>query len=274
MPFLGTGVHKNPAAVLIGAPYDATTTFRAGSAHAPASIRWASESVETYSPFQQRDLADLAISDSGDLDLAGCSPEAMVERVRARVAATTGLPVVIGGDHAVTFGAVAALAERHPDLGVIVLDAHLDLLDEYEGAHWSHATVLRRITDRLGPERCAVLGARSGTRDEWAAAASLAAAVRTGELPPAALAAMRDRPIYLSVDIDAFDPSIAPGTGNPEPLGMSVGEFAALLEALAEHRIVGCDLVEVSPPCDPSGRTSILAAWLLREMLLAFVRPG
>ncbi|MDQ7840656.1 MAG: agmatinase [bacterium] len=274
MPFLGAGVHARPAAVLIGAPYDATSTYRAGSAHAPASIRWASESVETYSPFQQRDLADLAFSDSGDLDLAGCSPEAMVERVRARVAATSGLPVVIGGDHAVTFGAVAALAERHPDLGIIVLDAHLDLLDEYEGAHWSHATVLRRITDRLGWERCAVLGARSGTRDEWAAAASLAAAVRTGDLPPAARAAMRDRPIYLSVDIDVFDPSIAPGTGNPEPLGISIGEFASLLGVLAEHRIVGCDLVEVSPPCDPSGRTSILAAWLLREMLLAFVRPG
>lgn len=260
--------------MLIGAPYDATTTFRRGSAHAPASIRWASESVETYSPFQQRDLNDLAFSDSGDIDLAGCSAEAMVERVRARVAATAGLPVLIGGEHTVTFGAVAALAERHPDLGVVVLDAHLDLLDEYEGARWSHATVLRRITNSIGPERCAVLGARSGTRDEWSNAASLAAAVRTGEMPPAAWAKLRSRPIYLSVDIDAFDPSLAPGTGNPEPLGISVGEFASLLAALAECRIVGCDLVEVNPPCDPSGRTSVLAAWLLREMLLAFVRPG
>lgn len=263
-----------PAAVLFGAPYDATSTYRLGSAHAPAAIRWASESVETYSPFQRRDLTELAIADSGDLDLAGCSPEAMIERVRARVAAISGLPVVIGGDHAVTIGAVAAMAERHRDLGVVVLDAHLDLLDEYEGARWSHATVLRRIADGIGLERCAVLGARSGTRDEWAAAASLAAAVRAGALPLEAQEALKGRPIYLSVDIDAFDPSIAPGTGNPEPLGIDVGEFASLLGVLAEYRVVGCDLVEVSPPCDPSGRTSILAAWLLREMLLAFVRPA
>lgn len=274
MPFLGAQEYVRPDAVLIGAPYDATSSYRRGSAHAPASIRWASESIETYSPFQQRDLTDVTFSDSGDLDLAGCAAEAMVERVRARVAATAGLPVLIGGDHAVSFGAVAALAERHPDLGVIVLDAHLDLLDEFEGARWSHATVLRRITDHLGPRRCAVLGARSGSREEWAAAASLAAAVRTGTLPPDALASMRNRPVYLSVDIDAFDPSVAPGTGNPEPLGLGVGEFAALLNVLAEFRIAGFDLVEVSPPCDPSGRTSILAAWLLREMLLALVRPG
>lgn len=274
MPFLGARLHPRPAALLIGAPYDATATHRPGAAHAPAAVRWASDSLETYSPTQERDLEDLQLADAGDLDLTGCAPEAMIERVRAAVAGTAGLPVLLGGEHTVTAGAVAAMAERHPDLAVVVLDAHLDLRDEYEGRRWSHATTVRRITERLGPDRCAVLGARSGTRDEWALAASLAAAVRTAALPSAAWAALADHPLYLSVDIDAFDPGVAPGTGNPEPLGLEVAEFVTLLSVLRQARVVGCDLVEVSPPYDPSGRTAVLAAWLVREMVLAFARPG
>jgi agmatinase len=169
-------------------------------------------------------------------------------------------------------GAIGALADRHPDLAVVVLDAHLDLRDDYEGQRWSHATTTCRLVDRLGPERIAVLGARSGTRDEWQAAASLAAVSSTASIPTAVWSALARRPLYLSIDIDAFDPGIAPGTGNPEPLGLGVDDFVGLLAVLREARVVGCDLVEVSPPCDPSGRTAVLAAWLVREMLLSFAR--
>lgn len=270
MPFLSARPHPRPSAVIIGAPYDATATHRRGAAAAPAAIRWASDSIETYSPAQERDLEDVALTDAADLDLTGLAPEAMVARVREAVAAVRGLPLVIGGEHTITVGSVSALAERHPDLAVVVLDAHLDLRDEFEGQHHSHATAIRRIADRIGLERIALLGVRSGTREEWRTASSLALCSRTGAIPREAWTALAERPLYFSVDIDGFDPSLAPGTGNPEPLGLSVDDFVAVVRVLRERRVVGCDVVEVSPPFDTSGRTSVLAAWLMREMLLAF----
>ena len=272
MPFLASRPHRRPSAVIIGAPYDATATYRSGAAAAPEAIRRASESIETYSVVQRRDLEDLALADAGDLALQGQSAEAMVATVREAVAAAQGVPIVLGGEHTVTVGAVQALARRYPDLGVVILDAHLDLRDEYEGHRWSHATTVARLVDLIGEDRISVLGARSGTRDEWARAASLASITRTSVIPQAVWLGLARRPLYLSVDIDAFDPSVAPGTGNPEPLGLTVDDFVGLLSVLREARVVGCDLVEVSPPCDPSGRTAVLAAWLVREMLVAFVR--
>jgi agmatinase len=272
MPFLGARTHARPQAVIIGAPYDGTATHRRGARAAPAAIRGASDAFETYSPVQERDLEDVALVDAGDLDLEGCSPEAAVDRVREAVAGAPGLPLVLGGEHTVTTGAVAALAARYPGLAVVALDAHLDLRESYEGERWSHATTLRRVADVVGPPRVVVLGARSGTRDEWAAAASLGYCGRTGALPTAAWQRVATQPLYLSVDIDGFDPAVAPGTGNPEPLGLSVDDFVMLLRVLREGRVVGCDLVEVSPPYDPSGQTVLLAGWLAREMVLAFAR--
>ncbi len=272
MPFLSARPHAQPAAVIIGAPYDATATHRLGARAAPSAIRWASDSIETYSPIQRRDLADVRLADAGDLNLEGCSPEAMIGRVRDAVAAAQALPLLLGGEHTVTVGAVTALAGRHPDLAVVLLDAHLDLRDEYEGQRWSHATTVRRTADIVGSPRIAVLGARSGTRDEWARASSLAAATRGAAVPQDVWTSLAGLPLYLSVDIDGFDPAIAPGTGNPEPLGLDAEDFMSLLGVLRQGRVVGCDLVEVSPPYDPSGGTAIFAAWLIREMVLAFAR--
>jgi agmatinase len=272
MPFLAARPHARPAAVVVGAPYDATASYRAGAAAAPESIRQASDSIETYSSIQRRDLGDLMLADGGDLDLRGCASQDMISRVREAVAGIHGLPVLLGGEHTVTLGAVDAVAAREPELAVVVLDAHLDLRDDYEGQRWSHACTLARLADRLGTDRIAVLGARSGTREEWSRAASLALALPTASISTQTWAALTRRPLYLSIDIDAFDPAIAPGTGNPEPLGLTVDDFVGLLSVLREARVVGCDVVEVSPPYDPSGRTAVLAAWLVREMLLAFVR--
>ncbi len=270
MPFLAAQPHAKPAAVIVGVPYDATATHRRGARAAPAAIRHASDSIETYSPAQRRGLEDLALADAGDLDLAGLAPEAMVNRVREAIAATDGLPCLLGGEHTTTVGAVTALADRHPDLAVVVVDAHLDLRDEYEGRRWSHATTIRRIADRIGPDRIVMLGTRAGTREEWTRAEGLGYCGRTGALPVPVWRAIGDRPLYLSVDIDGFDPAVAPGTGNPEPLGLSVDDFVTLTSVLREGHVVGCDVVEVSPRFDPSGRTSVLAAWLVREMVLAF----
>jgi agmatinase len=272
MPFLSARAHPEPSAVVIGAPYDRTSSHRQGPKAAPGAIRWASESLETYSPFQERDLEETSLADAGNLDLTHASPAEMVGSVRAAVAGVAGLPVLLGGEHSVTVGAVQALADRHPDLTGVVLDAHLDLRDEYGGERLSHAATLRRLGDRLGLHHLVVLGARSGTRDEWTMSRLLAHCGQTGALPTEVWRTIAERPLYLSVDIDAFDPSLAPGTGNPEPLGLRVDDFVTLLSVLRGGRVVGCDLVEVSPPYDPSGRTAVLAAWLVREMILAFAR--
>ncbi len=271
MSFLGARQHTNAAATILGAPYDATVTCRAGTALAPPAIRWASQGLETFSPFGSRDLEEIALSDAGDLDLEGCDPDALAARVREAVGRLPGLPVILGGEHTVTVGAVAAVAERHADLAVLILDAHLDLLHEYEGLRWSHATTARRISEIVGIESMAILGARSGTRAEWEESHALAGACRGAAVPRAALDRIAGRPLYLSVDIDAFDPSVAPGTGCHEPMGLTAADFLGVLRSLKGSRVVGCDVVEVSPPHDPSGQTATLAAWLVREMVLSFV---
>lgn len=263
------------AAAILGAPYDRTSSFRRGARFGPAAIRWASQAIESYSPFLERDLEDLVLVDRGDLEIESLPPEAMAAAVEAAVAtifAAGGLPVLLGGDHAVTPGAVRAAAAAHADLRVLILDAHLDLREEYDGSRWSHATVTRRILDLLRPDRVAMLGVRSGTAEEFAAAAQLLAAESLLRPAPQTWSALEGTPLYLSVDLDVVDPSAAPGVGNPEPAGPSAADLLGLLRELAPLRVVGMDLVEVAPPYDPSGRTAVLAATIIRDALLTWVR--
>ena len=271
MSFLAAASPAHPAAILLGVPYDATSTFRRGSALAPQAIRWASQSIETYSPVLRRDLEALPYVDRGDLDAGSLSPEAMADVVRASVAAVgrDALSVLIGGEHTLTLGAVQALHDLHPDLAVVQLDAHTDLRDEYEGRRVSHATVMRRILEIIPPERVIALGIRAGTREELALVQRYRASSPRTALSSEVWTWLQDRPLYVTVDIDAVDPSDAPGTGNPEPEGISAGDLLSFVRRLGDLRVVGLDLVEVSPPYDPSGRTAIFAATIVREALLA-----
>ncbi len=272
MSFLASRQQRAPAVAIVGAPYDATSSFRAGSRHAPAAIRWASQSIETYSPILDRDLETVALTDLGDLDLGDGPPEAAIDAVRARVTALGDetLPLILGGEHTVTLGAVQALHARHPDLVVLQLDAHTDLRDEYDGRRYSHATVMRRVLETVGSGSIVQLGIRAGTREEFALARTAARhSTPRVELPTAVWTWLEGRPLYVTVDIDVLDPSEAPGTGNPEAEGPSAAEVLSLLRRLTPLHLVGIDLVEVSPPLDPSGRTAVLAAILLREMILS-----
>ncbi len=262
-----------PAAVMLGAPYDRTSSFRRGARFGPAAIRWASQSVESYSPVLDRDLEELVLTDRGDLEIEALPAEAMVEAVRAAltpVVSEGSLPVMLGGDHSVSVGAVQAVAAGHPDLRVLILDAHLDLREEYQGSRWSHATVARRILETVEAGRIIVLGARSGTREEFAAARALRAAQPNLKISNDLWSVLEDGPVYLSMDMDVVDPSAAPGVGNPEPGGPTGANLIDLLRVLAPLRIVGLDVVEVSPPYDPSGATAVLAATILREALLTW----
>ena len=271
MSFLGATAPEHPGAIILGVPYDATSTFRRGSALAPQAIRWASQSIETYSPVLRRDLNALPYVDRGDLEISGLSPEALVEAVRTSVAAVSReiLPVLIGGEHTLTLGAVRALADRYPDLCVLQLDAHTDLRDHYDGRSVSHATVMRRVAEVVPPDRIVALGIRAGTREEFALADRYRAGSSRLAVASEIWTWLQDRPVYITVDIDVVDPSDAPGTGNPEPEGIPGGELLGFVRRLAGLRVVGLDLVEVSPPYDPSGRTAVLAAMILREALLA-----
>lgn len=252
---------------IVGVPYDATSSFRQGSRWGPAAIRHASESIETYSPLIDRDLDDVPFVDGGDLDVEGLEPPAMVRAVRRHLG--PGLPFLLGGEHTITLGAVQALAALHHDLAVIQWDAHTDLRATYEGREIGHATVMRRILD--GGVPLVQLGIRAGTREEFALARDSSLYISRGvSLPVPLLDALRPRPLYLSVDIDVLDPSVAPGTGNPEPDGASYAELLEGLRSLSGHHIAALDLVEVAPPWDPGGRTAVIAATLVREMLLLF----
>ena len=261
-PASGPGV-----ATLIGVPYDATSSFRRGSRWGPSAIRFASDSIETYNPLLDRDLQQLSFIDGGDLPVENLDPPTMVGVIRRSIG--PGLPFLIGGEHTITLGGVRALAARHHDLTVIQWDAHTDLRSEYRVACICHATVMRRIMEGGCP--LVQLGIRAGTREEFEIAKQRSLHLSRGvALPVPLLEALRRGPLYLSVDVDVFDPAVAPGTGNPEPDGASYVELLEALRSLRHHHVVGMDLVEVAPPWDPGGLTQVVAASLVRDMLLLF----
>ncbi len=258
---------------LLGVPYDRTQSYRRGAAEGPRAIRDASWSLETYSQDLAADLCEVGLRDFGDLAVRELEPEAMVAEVGRAVAALPPgtVPLLLGGDHTLTVGALRALQDQHPDLRMVTFDAHLDLRDAYEGDRWSHACALRRAWEVLGDGRLVQLGVRSGTREEWTFARSRCRWSHPAlSLPETVLEELLAYPVYLSVDLDVLDPAAAPGVGNPEPGGPGFDELVEALCSLRHLRVVGMDLVETSPPWDPSGLTPVVAAKLLREATLAF----
>ena len=276
MTFIGAdSSFADACAVIFGAPYDSTTSFRPGARFGPQTMRAESFGIETFSPYQDRDLEDVCVHDAGDLELPFGAPEpalAMIEEKTAQILDAGKTPVLLGGEHLVTLGAVRAVAARHSDLHIIHFDAHADLREDYLGNPLSHACVIRRCHDILGDGRIHQFGIRSGTRDEFAFMS--AGHVKTerhtcATLPQLALPP--GTPVYLTVDMDVLDPSEFPGTGTQEAGGLRFRELlAALLDVFARFRVVAFDNVELAPSLDPSGRSTALACKLLREELLAF----
>lgn len=262
--------------VLLGAPLDVTVSYRPGTRRGPEAVRRASWDLEEFSLYQERDLTDVPAADLGDLALPPGSIErglAAIGRAVENLAHQGKIPFLLGGEHLVTLPAVRALSERYPDLLLIQLDAHADLREEYEGEKLSHATVMRQISSFLPPENIYQLGIRSCTREELSFART-----HTRFFPYEVEAPLRrilpelaGQPVYLTIDIDVFDPAFAPGVGTPEPGGQSVREVLTALRLLRGINLVGLDIVEVCPPFDPSERTAVLAALLARELLLFWV---
>ncbi|MDW8252265.1 MAG: agmatinase [Chloroflexota bacterium] len=260
---------------ILGVPLDLTESYRPGTAAGPAAIRAISDSLETYSPALDRDLDALALADLGDLPLDGLGMDAALAAIAEQVgtiAAAGALPVLLGGEHTLTLGAVRGLLPRYPDLHLLAVDAHLDLIDRYAGESVCHATVLRRICDEIGPRRVAQVGGRSGTAPEWRYAQELLHASPELSLPAGARGVLERVPIYLTIDIDVLDPSAAPGTGCPEPGGPSFRELHRFLLSLRGLTVVALDVVEVLPAIDPAGIAAVAAAKLVRESILLFAQ--
>ena len=264
-------------AVIFGAPFDGTTSFRPGTRFGPGAIRAESDGIETYSPYQNKDLEDIAVFDSGDLLLPFGNTEAVLEEICARTAEILEagkMPVMLGGEHLVTLGAVRAMIQKYPELHIIHFDAHTDLRDDYLGERLSHATVIRRCHDLLGDGRIHQFGIRSGERAEWdfAFAHTDFHPCTVKVVLDVVLALGSDVPVYVTLDLDVLDPSLFCGTGTPEAGGVFFQDLEEALLALEALNVVGFDMNELSPHYDASGVSTAVASKVLREMLLAYVK--
>lgn len=275
--FLGCGREFDEARlVLFGAPFDSTTSFRPGTRFASREMRGQSFELETYSPYQDKDLEDAEVYDGGDLELCfGDTGRALgeIEGYAARVLEAGKLPVMIGGEHLVTLGAVRAAIKKYPDLCLIQFDAHADLRQDYLGAELSHATVMRRCWDLLGDGRIWQFGIRSGEKSEFQFAREHTYLRKFDFDGLNQLAGeIGDRPVYFTLDLDVLDPSAFPGTGTPEAGGVSFTELLSAIMQVSKLNVVACDLNELSPVYDQSGTSTLTACKILRELLLALKR--
>ncbi|MFA7561188.1 MAG: agmatinase [Candidatus Izemoplasmatales bacterium] len=260
--------------VLFSVPLDNTTSYRPGTRFAGNAIRVESIGIEWYSPYKDMDLKDFSTVDVGDLEL----PMGKVEESLDIVYNTTKQilndgkkPMMIGGEHLVTYPVVKALIEKYPDLRIIHLDAHTDLRDEFLGRELSHATVIKRCYDELGDNRIFQFGIRSGDKHEFEFAKNGHVFMQKFNFDglDKIISEIKDYPVYITIDLDVLDPAIFPGTGTPEPGGMT---FKDLLEATISfeklNNVVGADLVELAPMLDSSNVSTVVAAKALREMIL------
>ena len=267
--------YENADTVLFGAPFDSTTSFRPGARFGCSAIRHESFGLETYSPYQDRDLTDCRIFDSGDLELCFGKSELALQDIENRASEILNdskLPVLIGGEHLVTLGSVRAVYKKYPDLHIIHFDAHADLRNDYLGAELSHACVMRRCYEILGDNKIHQFCIRSGEKSEFSFAEQHTDMHKfsfDGLDELTENLKQSQTPVYFTIDMDCLDPSVFSGTGTPEAGGV---QFSQLLEAIikvSKTNIVGADINELAPMLDISGASTAVACKVLRELLLA-----
>lgn len=266
--------YEDSKIILFGAGFDGTTSFRPGTRFAPSAIRNESFGIETYSPYQNKDMLDYYFFDSGDLELPFGSTTRVVADIAMRtdrIISDRKIPFMIGGEHLVTLGSVMAVSEKYDDLYILHFDAHADLRDDYLGQKLSHACVMRRCHEIVGDDHIFQFGIRSGDRDEFFFADEHTEMHKFSlDGIEAIIEKLKGKNVYLTVDLDVLDPSVFPGTGTPEAGGVSFDELRKTLTLVCEKlNIVGCDVNELSPQYDQSGVSTAVACKIIREMLLA-----
>ena len=266
--------------VIFSVPYDGTTSFRPGTRFGPAAIREVSSGLESYCPQLNLDLEDMAYVDVGSVQIPFRDPSLVVQAVKR---ATRKLlrhnlkPLILGGEHSISTGAVAAVYEYYPNLVLLQLDAHADLRENWLGERHNHACTMRRCLEVMPNGQLVQLAIRSGTREEFQELVQSGRLVHhspsdspqvLAEQLRTTLAPLIHRPLYLTVDLDWFDPAVLPGTGTPEPGGFHWPDFAAVALVLRQHHLVAADVVELAPQLDITGISSVLSAKVCRSLLL------
>jgi len=267
--------YEEASIVMVGVPMDSTCSFRPGTRFGPQKIREVSIGIEEYSIYRDKDLRDFKYFDCGDLDL----PFGDVTRSLGMISDAAGeiikdgkFPLFIGGEHLISVPVIKKVYEKYGDeLIVVQFDAHADLREGYIGCPESHASAIRRLTDFMPPGNIYQFGIRSGTRDEFDFARKNTNLYPFEVLEPlkSVIDSFRGKPVYITLDIDVVDPAYANGTGTPEPGGVSSRELIQAVNMLCSQNIVGFDIVEVSPPYDSSDRTALLAAKVIRDVILS-----
>lgn len=269
--------YKDADVIVIGAPMDWTCSFRPGARFGPQKIREVSIGIEEFSFYQEASLEDKRYYDCGDLDLPFGNVEKSlgdIENAAEEIFNDNKFPVFLGGEHLISLPVIRQAYKKYGDaLKIIHFDAHADLREGYLDSSLSHASVMRRACEFINPKNVYQIGIRSGTTDELSFAKN-----NTNFYPfevsensiKNIMSSIKDSPVYITMDIDVVDPAFADGTGTPEPGGCTSREILNAILILKDLKVIGFDLVEVSPPYDTSGKTAVLAAVLLREAILAW----
>ena len=280
IPFLASspeaddGGRAAVAAAIFGAPLDLTESFRGGTRAGPAAVRYMSDVLESYSPVVDRDLEALSILDLGDVHLADSDIETALNLIAEGMehsAQRARLAIMLGGEHTASLGGFRGIRRVHPDALILQADAHLDMRPGYDGQPLTHATWLYHVGQEYGFETIHQVGLRSGEKQEWQIARHQTAWSSTElSLPLSVRERIGQRPVYVSIDIDVLDPAHAPGTGCPEPGGVTFRELAAFVFGLQGLNVVALDVMEVAPNLDGANITAAAAAKLVREAILLF----
>lgn len=263
--------------VLFGSPFDGTTSFRPGTRFASEFMRRDSYGLETYSPYLDKDLEDYNLFDAGELEFPFGNTKKVLDIIKTftkDILDDNKIPLMIGGEHLVSLGSIEAVYEKYNDLILIHFDAHTDLREDYMGEKLSHATVIKRSWDFLGDGRIYQFGIRSGEKEEflWAKKHTKLQKFNCDGLKEL-VEDIKDKAVYITIDLDILDPSIFPGTGTIEPGGITFKEMMDNISHLSKlNNIVGADVVELSPHYDQSGCSTAVACKVLRELTLAIVK--
>lgn len=264
--------------IILGVPFDVTSTYRTGARFGPNAIRQASLNIETYSMRTGTDVEDLLMHDLGDLHVAAKTENTLqtLKHVVNSIIENKKTPVTIGGEHTITLGITRSLRTNAAKTAIISFDAHLDLRNEFLGLKLSHTTFMRRINEEVKPAKIIEVGTRAVCKEEleYAKKADIEF-VTTQQIRKDGSKQTADKlrkkldgfsNIYLSVDMDILDPAYVPAVQNPEPDGLEMPALLDILDAVCDSRVIGFDVLEIAPNYD-RGVSAIQAAKVIFEIL-------